>query len=62
MSRTPPNREYLIAATSQGHAYPVAAGTLTAPTIFQELDSAGISWKIYVHPDPIHQRKRLRPE
>jgi len=55
MTRTEPNREYLIAATSQGYAYPIGtdsndAALLTAKTIFQELQSAGVSWKIYVDP------------
>lgn len=52
MTRTPPNREYLIAGTSQGHAYPLHSGDqlLTATTIFQELQNAGITWKIYVNP------------
>ena len=56
MTRTHPNREYLIAATSQGYAYPVGSDShdqqlLTATTIFQELQDAGISWKIYVNPE-----------
>jgi phospholipase C len=56
MTRTAPNREYLIAATSQGDAYPIGTDTadqsyLTATTIFQKLQSAGISWKIYVNTD-----------
>ena len=55
ITRTHPNREYLIAATSQGYAYPVGTDSqdknlLTAPTIFQELQAAGITWKIYVDP------------
>jgi phospholipase C len=55
MTRTHPNREYLIAGTSQGDAYPVGTDQqdsqrLTATTIFQELEAAGISWKIYVNP------------
>jgi phospholipase C len=55
MTRTQPNREYLIAATSQGYAYPIGTdqndqSLLTAPTIFQELQAAGITWKIYVNP------------
>ena len=52
MSRTQINRMYLLAATSQGHVYPLAPpyGALTATTIFQELQNAGISWKIYVDP------------
>jgi phospholipase C len=55
ITRTHPNREYLIAGTSQGYAYPVGTDNndkklLTATTIFQELQAAGISWKIYVDP------------
>lgn len=55
MSRTHPNREYLVAATSQGDAYPIGTDQgdsqlLTATTIFQELQSAGLTWKIYVNP------------
>ncbi len=55
MTRTEPNREYLIAGTSQGYAYPIGTDSadtplLTATTIFQELQSAGITWKIYVNP------------
>jgi len=45
-SRTEPNRMYLYAATSQGHVYPPQQ-SLTATTIFKELDDAGVSWKIY---------------
>ena len=55
MTRTHPNREYLIAATSQGYAYPEGTDAqdtapLQATTIFQELQKAGITWKIYVDP------------
>jgi phospholipase C len=55
MARTQPNRAELIAGTTQGYAYPIgtdAADTklMTAPTIFQELQAAGITWKIYVDP------------
>jgi phospholipase C len=55
ITRTHPNREYLIAGTSQGYAYPVGTDSrdkslLTATTIFQELQAANISWKIYVDP------------
>jgi phospholipase C len=54
MSRTQINRMYLMSATSQGHAYPLKGGDpqLSAKTIFEALQSAGISWKIYIHPDP----------
>ncbi|MGA2746884.1 MAG: alkaline phosphatase family protein [Candidatus Sulfotelmatobacter sp.] len=56
MTRTQPNREYLIAATSQGYVYPIGtdrgdAFLLTATTIFQELQNAGITWKIYINTD-----------
>jgi len=55
MTRTQPNRAYLVAGTSQGYAYPNATDTedtalMTAPTIYQELQTAGISWRIYVDP------------
>jgi len=53
MSRTQINRMYLMSATSAGHAYPLAPpyGALSNTTIFQELQNAGISWKIYVNPE-----------
>jgi phospholipase C len=56
MARTSANREYLIAATSQGDVYPIGTDSgdqslLTATTIFQELQNAGITWKIYVDTD-----------
>jgi phospholipase C len=57
MTRTDPNRMYLLAATSQGHVYPLGKGSnpvatpLPATTIFQQLQQAGVTWKIYVHPD-----------
>ncbi|HEV2399039.1 MAG TPA: alkaline phosphatase family protein [Candidatus Sulfotelmatobacter sp.] len=55
MTRTQPNREYLLAATSQGYAYPIGTDSndqnlLTATPIFEALQNAGISWKIYVNP------------
>jgi len=55
MTRTAPNRAYLFAATSQGAVYPQGTdnrdrGYLTARTIFQELQAAGDTWKIYVNP------------
>jgi phospholipase C len=55
MARTHPNREYLVAATSQGDVYPVGTDSgdmnlLTAQTIFQELEHAQVTWKIYVNP------------
>ena len=54
MTRTPPNREYLIAGTSHGYVYQrgsTASDTplIPSPTIFEALQNAGISWKIYVN-------------
>ena len=56
MSRTGANREYVIAATSQGRVYPNGmnaddSSLLTATMIFEVLQNAGITWKIYVNPD-----------
>jgi phospholipase C len=50
MSRTQPNRLYMLAATSAGHAYPPLPGSapLTNPTIFDLLQAANITWKVYV--------------
>ena len=53
MSRTNINREYLLAATSGGYAYPNGTDAADTPllksqTIFQALQAAGITWKIYV--------------
>lgn len=52
MDRTQVNRMYLFAATSQGYAYPPGTTisdnhALTAPTIFEALTKANISWKVY---------------
>ncbi|HVN22233.1 MAG TPA: alkaline phosphatase family protein [Dongiaceae bacterium] len=55
MSRTEPNRHYMMAGTSQGYAYPIGTDSkdqslLTVTPIFEALQNAGISWKIYVDP------------
>ncbi|MGC2248119.1 MAG: alkaline phosphatase family protein [Terriglobales bacterium] len=58
MSRTEPNRMYMMAATSQGHAYPLGGSNpadqspLTVPPIFEALQNAGVTWKIYIEPSP----------
>ncbi len=51
MDRTQINRMYLIGATSAGHVYPLASSAVAIPntTIFEELQNAGITWKIYVN-------------
>jgi phospholipase C len=56
MTRTSSNRDYLIAATSQGYVYPIGTDSKdqklhTAKPIFEALQNAGISWKIYVNPE-----------
>ena len=56
MTRTPPNRDYLIAGTSHGYAYQIGANppydsaVIPNKTIFEVLSAANppISWKIYV--------------
>jgi phospholipase C len=55
MDRTQLNRMYMLAATSAGHAYPLAAPEtqLTSTTIFEALQNAGITWKIYVNSEAI---------
>lgn len=53
MTRTEPNREYILAATSHGYVYPIGSNgeqLIPDPPIFAELQNAGISWKIYVNP------------
>ncbi len=46
MTRTQPNRLYLLAGTSFGLVYPPTTA-FTSDNIFSLLDKAGISWKIY---------------
>ena len=58
MDRTQLNRMYMLAATSQGLAYPIGQGNnngqqLTATTIFEALQNAGVTWKIYVNSEAI---------
>ena len=56
MSRTQLNRAYIVAATSDGYAYPPGSNSsddasLPSPTIFQALTTAGITWRVYVDPN-----------
>jgi phospholipase C len=56
LDRTQINRMYLFAATSQGYVYPPGTNAadnhaLTAPTIFDALTKAGVSWKVYYTDD-----------
>lgn len=48
-TRTQPNRFYLMGATSGGYAYPPSGSEppIQAKTIFDSLQAAGVTWKIY---------------
>ncbi len=53
LSRTQVNRAYMLGATSQGYAYPPFSNTqdqsqFSATPIFQALQNAGITWRVYV--------------
>ena len=57
MTRTQPNRMYLLAGTSAGRVRPIpTTGSGSAPlpnkTIFELLDENNISWKIYITDSP----------
>jgi phospholipase C len=49
LANTVPNRFYLFTATSFGNALQVSppSGGFTQPTIFANLDKAGVSWRYY---------------
>ncbi|HEY1799900.1 MAG TPA: alkaline phosphatase family protein [Terriglobales bacterium] len=53
MSRTQLNRSFLMAGTSNGHAYAPtkAAGQMKIKTIFELLQDASVSWRVYVTDD-----------
>jgi phospholipase C len=55
MDRTQLNRMYMLAATSAGHAYPLASPEtpLSSKTIFEALQNAGITWKIYINSEAV---------
>jgi phospholipase C len=65
MTRTQPNRMFMLAGTSAGHVYPPPPGSAPLPTqtIFDLLQAAGISWKVYVtdltHANPPVQNSAL---
>jgi phospholipase C len=46
-SNTNANRHYTYAATSSGHVYPWTGAPDTHKTIFDLLQAAGVTWKIY---------------
>lgn len=49
LANTIPNRMYLFAGTSFGHAFPdpPPSGGWTQPTLFRALNQAGVSWRYY---------------
>jgi phospholipase C len=50
LANTVPNRMYLMAATSFGHAYPDGSSghpQYSAPTIFRAMNNANVSWLYY---------------
>jgi len=52
-SNSPPNRLFLYAATTHGHVHdPGTLDSTVVKNIFQLLDAAGISWKVYYTIDP----------
>ena len=64
MSRTQPNRLFMLAGTSAGHVYPPPGSQpLPNPTIFDLLQAAGVTWKVYVtdlsHANPPVQNSAL---
>jgi phospholipase C len=48
MTNTPANRMYGVAATSHGFVSKHITTHLNVPTIFDELETANVSWKVYV--------------
>ncbi len=66
LTRTQPNRMYWLAATSNGYAFPGGTGDTAHPpmyldnrtNIFQLLETAGVSWKVYIS-DKVYQKGTL---
>ena len=66
LTRTQPNRMYWLAATSNGYAFPGGTGDTAHPpmyldnrtNIFQLLQNAGVSWKVYVS-DTVYKKGTL---
>jgi phospholipase C len=57
LSRTQVNRAYMLSSTSQGYAYPPGSNSndqapFSAVPIFEALQNAGITWRVYVDPTP----------
>jgi phospholipase C len=52
-SNSIPNRVFTVAATTHGHAHdPGILDSDEVPPIFERLDDAGVSWKVYYTTDP----------
>jgi phospholipase C len=53
ISRTQPNRLYMMAATSAGRVYPLPSTMTQLPnkTIFESLQNKNVSWRVYVTDD-----------
>ncbi len=52
-SNSPPNRSYLYAATTHGHVHdPGTFDSSVVANIFQLLEGAGVSWRVYYSTDP----------
>ncbi len=66
LTRTQPNRMYLLAATSNGYAFPGGAGDPNHPpmnldgrtNIFQLLQANGITWRVYID-DSVYRKGTL---
>jgi phospholipase C len=56
LSNTNTNRMYLFAATSFGHIRPDSPpqGGWTQPTIFDNMDAAGVSWRYYYQDNSVY--------
>jgi len=55
LTQTFPNRFYFLAGTSFGHIandFPTSGTEFSQKTIFEELDQAGVTWKIYFEEEP----------
>jgi phospholipase C len=55
LSQTFPNRFYLLSGTSAGHtnnAFPTDPRDYAWPTVFDRLDAAGVTWRVYFNEVP----------
>jgi phospholipase C len=61
MSRTQLARGFILGATSDGYAYPPGSNSedgnpFSSPPIFEVLQNAGVTWRVYVHQDTWSQQ------